>query len=107
MGNPVNAVTSFVDYIEVFEDGSPQCSSGNTLLDTNGDGHMDQFVAILPGTPVCWKLYVKVNTTVEGSTEGPMLFTATVNVHGEGGALLDTRDVYFLVPPKIGGVPID
>ncbi len=107
MGNPVDAVAAFVDYIEVFEDGSPECSAGNTINDTNGDGHPDQFVAILPGTPVCWKLFVKQNDTVEGSTEGPMLFTATVNVFGEGGALLDSRDVFFLVPPKIGGEPID
>jgi hypothetical protein len=31
------------------------------------------------------------------------MFTATVEVHGEGGALLDERDVYFLVPPVIEG----
>ena len=61
------------------------------------------FVGILPGTPVCWKLFVKQNDTVEQSTDGPQMFMATVNVHGEGGALLDTRDVYFLVPPDIEG----
>jgi len=107
MGNAVDAVASFVDYIEVFEDGSPECSTGNTTIDTNSDGYPDQFVAILPGTPVCWKIHVKQNNTVPGSPDGPQLFTATVNVHGEGGALLDSREVYFLVPPDVTGVPIN
>jgi len=106
MGAPVDAVAAFVDYIEVYEDGSPECSAGNTLNDSSGNGHDDQFVSILPGTPVCWKLFVKENSTVMGA-ETPQLFTATVNVHGEGGALLDSRDVFFLVPPVVGGEPID
>mgnify|MGYP006288393311 FL=1 len=102
-GNPVDAVVAFVDHIEVFQDGSAECSDGNTVSDTNGDGYPDRFEAILPGTPVCWKLYVKQNDTVEPSPEEPMMFTATVEVHGEGGALLDEREVYFLVPPVIEG----
>ncbi len=100
-GNPVDAVTAFVDHIEVFQDGSQECSDGNQVVDTDSDGHPDMFQAILPGTPVCWKLYVKQNDTVEPSTEMPLMFRATVEVHGEGGAVLDSRDVYFLVPPIV------
>jgi Bacterial TSP3 repeat len=103
-GVAVDAVSAFVDYIEVFEDGSPECSAGNTVDDSDGDGHADTYVGILPGTPVCWRLFVKENNTVTQSTEGPQMFMATVQVHGEGGALLDSRDVYFLVPPDIDDV---
>jgi hypothetical protein len=46
---------------------------------------------------------VKNNVTVPPSTVGPMMFRATVEVHGEGGALLDDRVVFFLVPPTIEG----
>lgn len=102
-GNPIDAVDSFVDRIEVFQDGSAECSDGNTVQDSTGDGFSDMFQAILPGTPVCWKLYVKQNNTVEPDGEQPQMFTATVEVHGEGNALLDEREVYFLVPPVIEG----
>lgn len=102
-GNPVDAVAAFVDHIEVFQDGSAECSDGNTVVDSTGDGFADMYQAILPGTPVCWNLYVKQNDTVEPSTEEPLMFTATVEVYGEGNALLDERDVYFLVPPVIEG----
>lgn len=102
-GNPVDAVVAFVDYIEIFMDGSAECTDGLTTSDTSGDGHDDTYVSILPGTPVCWKLFVKQNNTVTPSTEAPQMFMATVEVHGEGGALLDERDVYFLVPPVIEG----
>ena len=50
-------------------------------------------MGILPGTPVCWKLYSKQNDTVEPSSTGPQMFTATVEVRGEGNTLLDERDV--------------
>lgn len=102
-GDPVDAVAAFVDHIEVFQDGSAECSDGHAVSDSTGNGFNDQYDDILPGTPVCWKLFVKQNDTVEPSSEEPLMFTATVEVHGEGGALLDERDVYFLVPPVIEG----
>lgn len=100
LGNPVDAVAAFVDHIEVFEDGSAECSSGNNVVDTDGDGLPDQFVFVLPGTPVCWKLFVRQNQTIEGAPVTRQLFTAMIEVRGEGGALLDSRRAAFLVPPN-------
>jgi len=98
LGNPVDAVAAFVDHIEVFEDGSAECSSGNTVVDTDGDGLPDQFTSILPGTQVCWKLFVRQNQTIESAPVTKQLFTAMIEVRGEGGALLDSRRAAFLVP---------
>ena len=94
----------FRDYpdgqIEVFADGSAECSSGNSVVDTDNDGLPDQFVSVLPGTPVCWKLFVRQNQAIEGAPVTRQLFTAMIEVRGEGGALLDSRRAAFLVPPN-------
>ena len=103
MGNPVDAPTAFIDYIEVFMvDADTTCPAGYNVADSDGNGYNDKFVSILPGNPVCWKIFVKSNVTVQPATT-PQMFMATVEVHGIGGALLDSRDVYFLVPPVIEG----
>ncbi|MBU1537298.1 hypothetical protein KKF84_18415 [Myxococcota bacterium] len=105
-GNPVDAPTAFIDYVEVYMAGDSTCPAGYNTSDTNSDSYPDRFDSILPGNPVCWKIHVKQNVTVEPALE-PLMFTATVEVHGAGGALLDTRDVYFLVPPHIEGPGIE
>ncbi len=101
-GNPVDARQAFIDHIEVFMSGDSTCPSGYNTTDSDGDGAPDKFVGILPGHAVCWKIYSKQNDTVE-PTDEPQMFTAIVEVHGAGGALLDSREVYFLVPPVIEG----
>lgn len=102
-GNPVNAPQEFIDYIEVhMPSGDAQCPDGYNSSDSSGNGYHDIFLGILPGSPVCWKIHVKENVSIEAELE-PQMFMATVMVYGEGGALLDTRDVYFLVPPDIEG----
>jgi hypothetical protein len=65
---------------------------------------MDTFVGILPGTTVCFDIYAKRNETVP-ATEDPQVFMAYVDVIGDGITVLDTRQVYFLVPPVIGETP--
>lgn len=47
-----------------------------------------------------------MNTTVPPLAE-PQMFMATIVVAGDGVTTLDTRDVYFLVPPDNPDVPID
>jgi hypothetical protein len=94
----IDAVASFVDHLETLQLGTPECTSGLTDEDTNSDGFDDRYVDVTPGTPVCWRLIPKSNTTVE-ATEEPQLFHATVEVFGDGVTLLDTRDVFFLIPP--------
>lgn len=103
LGNPVDAPAAFIDYIEVFMvDQDTQCPAGYNTIDSNSDGHADKFVQILPGNPVCWRIHVKENQVVVPA-ETPQMFKATVEVYGTGDALLDSRDVYFLVPPEFSG----
>jgi len=103
LGNPVDAPSAFIDYIEVhMVDADATCPAGYNTADGNADGHNDRFVQILPGNPVCWRIHVKSNVVVE-PVETPQMFKATVEVYGTGGALLDSREVFFLVPPEFEG----
>ncbi|MBI5502718.1 MAG: hypothetical protein HY907_20900 [Deltaproteobacteria bacterium] len=98
--------TIFVDYLEANRTGGvadPRdpgriCAPGLTAVDTDGDGHQDEFSDVLPGTIVCFDIVPLENTTVTPTVE-PQLFRAQVQVMGDSVAILDTRDVYFLVPP--------
>ncbi len=101
-GDAVNAVTAFVDHIQTLQLGTAQCANGLSDVDTNGDTFKDKYLQIRTGTPVCWKVVSKPNTTVP-ATNQPQLFRATITVFGDGVTQLDQRDVFFLVPPA----PID
>ena len=68
--------------------------------DRTGDSVPDVFPDVLPGTIVCFDIEAARNETVESTSE-PQLFRAQVRVIGEGITVLDTRDVFFLVPPVI------
>jgi hypothetical protein len=102
----VNAVTSFVDHLETLQLGTAACANMLADLDSNGDGFRDAYDNVRAGTPVCWKLVSKQNTTVP-ATDEPQLFKATVTVTGDGVTVLDTRDVYFLVPPEPADEPVN
>jgi hypothetical protein len=102
----VEAVAAFVHHLETLQLGTAECANGLTDQDTNSDSFPDLYVDVLPGTPVCWRLVPRTNTTV-AATEEPQLYRATIEVRGDGTTLLDTRDVYFLVPPEIEEEPID
>jgi len=101
-GDTVDAIASFVDHIQTLQLGTAQCANGLVDIDTNADTFDDQYVDVRTGTPVCWKVFSKPNTTVP-ATDQPQLFRATITVFGDGITQLDTRDVFFLVPPE----PID
>jgi hypothetical protein len=101
----VNAVTSFVDHLETLQLGTAQCTNGLNDIDTNSDTFKDKFLQVRTGTPVCWKVVSKQNTTVP-AIDTPQLFRATVSVYGDGITQLDQRDVFFLVPPKNPDGPI-
>lgn len=101
----VNAIAAFVDHLQTLQLGTAQCTNGLTDQDTNADGFKDKFVQVRTGTPVCWKVVSKQNTTVP-ATDAPQLFRATVSVYGDGITQLDQRDVFFLVPPKNPDGPI-
>jgi len=99
--------TVFIDHIEPSTQGGtpdPQdpekiCVDGLDVADLDDDGTADTFPAVKPGTPVCFDIYVAENTTVP-PTSKPEVYTAYVDVIGDSNTVLDTREVYFLVPPS-------
>ncbi|MCB9560314.1 MAG: VWA domain-containing protein [Kofleriaceae bacterium] len=105
-GDTVDAVVSFVDHLETLQLGTAQCSNGLTDIDTNADAYRDAYVDVRAGTPVCWKLIPKMNTTVP-ATNVPQLYRATITVYGDSVTVLDTRDVFFLVPPGAFDPPVN
>ncbi|MEM9488280.1 MAG: VWA domain-containing protein, partial [Myxococcota bacterium] len=79
---------------------------GLSEVDSDGEGNPDAYVDILPGTPVGWRLLPKMNDSII-PTEEPQLFTAQIDVYGDDVTILDTRNVFFLVPPEIIDVVVD
>ncbi len=69
--------------------------------DSDMDMVHETFPAVTPGTPVCWDV-VPITNTIVPPTESPQVFVARLTVMGDGSPL-DSRLVYFLVPPKIEG----
>ena len=74
------------------------CFGGLATADTDDDTYADTFIDVLPGTPVCFDIIPKQNDTVE-PTDEPMIYMAYIDVIGDSVTVLDTREVYFLVPP--------
>jgi hypothetical protein len=101
----VDAIASFVDHLETLQLGTAQCANNLNDTDTNSDGFDDKYLQVRTGTPVCWKVVSKPNTTVP-ATDAPQLFRAKVKVYGDGVTQLDERDVFFLVPPAPFDDPI-
>ncbi len=88
----------FIDYLEVDISGG-RCSAVRPIEDTDGDGHDDTFPALLPGTPVCWRVVPARNDSI-APTGVPQVFRARLTVYGDDSPL-DARIVYFLIPPDI------
>jgi hypothetical protein len=99
-GDAVDAVLAFVDHLETFTPGTAECQPWSDQRDSDLDGHDDQYLGVPPGFPVCWKIVVKQNTTVR-ATSAVQIFKATVRLRGNVSTLLDTRTVYFVVPPDL------
>lgn len=98
----VDTEMAFLERVEANEAGDPARMCAPRMgEDTDGDGFPDVFRAVPPGERVCFDLVVGTNNTVEPTAE-PQLFRATVEVLGDGFTPLDSRDVFFLVPPTIG-----
>jgi hypothetical protein len=105
VGDAVDALHAFVDHLETLESG-PGCTAGLNDVDSDGDGYNDYYQDVRVGTPVCWKVVAKQNTSVP-PTDEPQLYRATIQVYGDGVTVLDTRDVFFLVPPDALDPPVD
>jgi len=92
---------AFMDHIEANEAGDAALGcEARTGEDTDGDGFADTFRGVTPGEPVCFDIVVKQNDTVMPARM-PQIFRATLRVLGDGFTELDSRDIYFLVPPMI------
>ena len=102
----VDAVIAFVDRLEVFTPGTAECVAWPAVADADDDGFDDEFLGVTAGLPVCWKLIVKENLTVE-PTQDVQIFKARIELWGNGTTLLDTRTVYFVVPPDLSNpIPV-
>ena len=96
----VDAVAAFVDHLETLQLGTPSCSAGLDDADTDADGFADSYLGVPAATPVCWRLAANDNDIVAPSEE-PQVFHAVVEIRGDGVRLLDSHDLYFVVPPAI------
>jgi hypothetical protein len=82
------------------------CIGALSVGDEDGDTVADVFTSVLPGQSVCFDIYPIVNDIVAHDTE-PQLYLAEIDVIGDGITVLDTRDVYFLIPPYIEDVILE
>jgi hypothetical protein len=76
------------------------CVGGLDTINNDADEYEDMFNDVTPGTPVCFDIYPKMNETVPPTVNAQM-FTAYIDVVGDSVTTLDTREIYFLVPPSI------
>ncbi len=90
--------TQFIDYLEVNVSGGA-CTPVAPTTDLDNDGKKDAFPSLQPGKQVCWDLHPVAKNTTVMPTDAPQLYRATLTVSGDGSPL-DSRDVYFLIPPK-------
>ena len=110
-GAEVDAIGAFLD--RVVPNASPDQASGCTKgLATDDRLAMDKlddtFVAVAPGQRVCFDVIAKRNDRVEAQLV-PQLFRARIDLFGDGVTALDSRQVWFLVPPtppKPGTKPV-
>ena len=81
------------------EDPTVMCVGGLDTINSDPDPYEDVFDDVDPGTPVCFDIYPKQNDTVP-ATALPQLYIAFIDVIGDSVTTLDTREVYFLIPPS-------
>ncbi len=96
----VDTLAAFVERIEANTAGDPaRGCAARAADDTDGDGFPDTFRGVR-GDRVCFDIVVKQNDTVMPTTE-PQVFDATLRVIGDGFTELDSRNIFFLVPPTV------
>jgi hypothetical protein len=112
-GDGVDA-TTFIERIEPNTtggvadptDATVVCVGGLPTSDVDADGFAETFPDVTPGVPVCFDIVARRNDVVM-PTDRPQIFRAQIEVIGDGVTVLDTRDVYFLVPSRDGtSIPI-
>ncbi len=92
--------TQFIKALRAMDEGDAAsgCPAAS-VKDTDSDGINDTFVSVKVGTPVCFEVLPKMNTTVKPK-DNAQFFNAFIDVLGMPGSVkLDRRTVLFLVPP--------
>jgi hypothetical protein len=93
--------TQFIKALRAMDEGDATsgCPAA-AAKDTDGDGINDTFTAVKVGSPVCFEVLPKSNTTVKPKDKA-QFFNAFIDVLGMPGSVkLDRRAVLFLVPGK-------
>lgn len=101
----LDAVSAFIDRIVPNVDGGVEDPTypevvcvGGLDVDDPADPHV--FLDVLLGAPVCFDIIPKMNETVPATYE-PQIFRVDLKVYGDDTAILDQREIYFLVPPEM------
>jgi len=96
----VDTEMAFFDHLEANPMGNRvRGCQARVAEDRNMDGVLDTFPNVRTDDRVCFDVYPRQNDTVM-RTDEPQLFRATVAVIGDGFTELDSRQVFFLVPPE-------
>ena len=75
------------------------CTGEPAIVDINRDGTPDVFDDVSPGASLTF--VVDAENDCWPATRDPQVFTAFIDVVGQGAAVLDTRTVTILVPPDV------
>lgn len=102
----------FIDYLEVNTSGTGACTmvsetedAGWGVAGSESDGNDDAFSSLTPGTSVCWDV-VPIMNDIQEPALAPLVYEAELTVFGDGSPL-DSRKIFFLIPPRIEvGPPI-
>jgi hypothetical protein len=94
--------TKLIERIEVHRGtgtsvGGRACRADLSSRDSDKYGTDDTFTAVEPGMPVCFDVTSRRNQLVTPRAK-PAVFRAFIDVVTNGTTVLDTREVYFLVP---------
>lgn len=76
------------------------CSTEPVAADFDGDGTLDGFRDVTPGTQLFFAVLAE-NPDCAPPLDEPQVFIAYIDVIGDGSAVLDTQIVTILVPPDI------
>lgn len=76
------------------------CSTIPEAADLDGDGTLDGFTNVTPGTQLFFQVVAQNQDCMPPSDE-PLVFIAYIDVIGDGTTVLDTQLVTILVPPDI------
>lgn len=102
-GESLDAPRAFIDHVVAQPSDGLTCTMGLETHDRPGldeDDVADTYRRVPPGSPVCFDVVPRVNTTVE-PTDVAQLYRARVEVLGQGVNRLSDHVVHFLVPPRV------